>query len=112
MATADPTDIFEASPSELGITWKDGHRSVYSFHHLRVNCPCATCNDLRAKFGQLVINKDTIRPKGLEPVGRYALQVLWNDGHQTGIYAWEFLKGICPCADCAKKAAEAAPHGS
>jgi DUF971 family protein len=104
MATADPSDIFEASPSELGITWKDGHRSVYSLQHLRASCPCATCNDIRTKFGPLVINRDTIKAKGIEPVGRYALQVLWNDGHQTGIYAWEFLREICPCPECAKRA--------
>jgi DUF971 family protein len=105
MSTPDPTDIFEASPTDLGITWKDGHRSVYSFHHLRTNCPCATCNDLRAKFGPLLINKETLRVKGIDPVGRYALQVLWSDGHQTGIYAWEFLRYICPCEECAKRAA-------
>lgn len=105
MSSADPTDIFEASPTELGIVWSDGHRSVYTLHHLRTLCPCASCNDLRAKFGPLLINKETIRLKGLEPVGRYALQFLWSDGHQTGIYGWEFLRYVCPCEECAKRAA-------
>jgi DUF971 family protein len=100
MSSSDPTDIFEASPTELGILWKDGHHSVYSFHHLRTSCPCATCNDLRQKFGPLIVDATTIRPKGIEPVGRYALNFLWNDGHQTGIYAWEFLRSLCPCAEC------------
>ena len=96
----DPIDIFEASATDLGVAWKDGHRSVLPFQLLRESCPCASCNDLRTKFGPLVINKDTIRISEIRPVGRYALNIFWNDGHQTGIYAWEFLRSLCPCGDC------------
>jgi DUF971 family protein len=37
---------------------------------------------------------------GLETVGNYALQVLWDDGHQTGIYTWRMLREACPCDLC------------
>lgn len=107
MRSGDPTDIFEASPTDIGVTWSDGHKSVFSFHLLRTCCPCATCNDLRTKYGPLIINKDSLRVKGLDPVGRYALQILWNDGHQTGIYAWEFLRDLCTCPECVETKKEA-----
>jgi DUF971 family protein len=94
MPSAEPVDIFEASPTDLGIAWKDGHKSILSFHHLRTNCPCASCNDLRTKFGPLVISKDTIRLAEIRPVGRYALNLIWNDGHSTGILSWEFLRSL------------------
>ncbi len=94
MPSHEPTDIFEASPTALGIAWADGHRSEFSFQQLRANCPCANCNDLRTKFGPLVISADAIRILGIEPVGRYALNILWNDGHKTGIYGFEFLRSL------------------
>lgn len=100
MPTCDPTDIFEASPTELGITWKDGHRTVLSIHRLRVHCPCASCNDLRGKFGELKIDKDTIRVSQIAPVGRYALNIVFSDGHSTGLYGWEFLRNLCLCPQC------------
>jgi DUF971 family protein len=34
-------------------------------------------------------------------MGHYAVQFLWSDGHYTGIYPYEFLRGACPCAECA-----------
>jgi len=36
----------------------------------------------------------------VEPVGRYALQFKWNDGHSSGIYSFEHLRNICPCEQC------------
>jgi len=37
------------------------------------------------------------------PVGNYALQPEWSDGHHTGIYTWAYLRGLCPCAECRKR---------
>ena len=44
-------------------------------------------------------------PAGLErvrvaPVGNYALQFEWSDGHKTGIYAFDYLRALCPCPQC------------
>lgn len=36
----------------------------------------------------------------IEPVGGYALQFYWSDGHSTGIYTWEMLRTACPCSQC------------
>ncbi len=35
-----------------------------------------------------------------EPVGNYALSLIWSDGHSTGIYTWEYLRDLCPCPEC------------
>jgi len=35
-------------------------------------------------------------------VGNYALQIDFTDGHTTGIYSYDYLRSICPCAECAK----------
>jgi DUF971 family protein len=36
----------------------------------------------------------------VEPVGNYALSITWADGHSTGIYAFRYLRAICPCVAC------------
>jgi DUF971 family protein len=96
----------------MDIDWKDGHHSHYTFAWLRDACPCATCNEERegsgrkighpaaAKPGALPMYKDPTRPLEVTPVGRYAISFHWNDGHTTGIYSWDFLRGACPCAPC------------
>jgi DUF971 family protein len=45
--------------------------------------------------------KATLKMLKVEPVGGYAVQIHWNDGHSAGIYSWEHLREICPCAECA-----------
>ncbi len=36
----------------------------------------------------------------IEPVGTYAIRIVWDDGHNAGIYTWERLRATCPCAHC------------
>ena len=47
-------------------------------------------------------NNEPPKPKPVETagVGKYAIRFTWNDGHEHGIYSWEFLRGFCPCAVC------------
>jgi len=105
------------SGAGMDIAWKDGHQSHYSFVWLRDACPCALCDEERSqsgrrigespkaksKPGELPMFKAAARPTEATPVGRYAISFKWNDGHQHGIYSWEFLRKECPCAECAKK---------
>jgi DUF971 family protein len=86
------------------ITWKDGHVSALSFNLLRKQCPCATCTEERKNTNPLKLMTGPM-PKevGLvrvDPMGRYALSLAFSDGHDTGIYTYEFLRGLCRCADC------------
>jgi DUF971 family protein len=56
--------------------------------------------------------KAAARPTQVEPVGKYAIRFTWNDGHQHGIYSWEFLREHCPCAECKARRAMEAPMAS
>lgn len=99
--------------SGIVIEWGDGHRSLYSFRFLRDACPCANCVALRAmedrwpgepkqlKEGELLpILRPVSKLERVEPVRNYAIRLHWEDGHAEGNYSWEFLRDICPCAEC------------
>ncbi len=100
-----PKKIFQVDAGVLGITWSDGHESVYPVKRLRENCPCAHCIDewsgeRRIKPGDIA---DTIQPVKLHSVGLYAIQISWNDGHDTGLYSHELLRRLCACEACRSK---------
>lgn len=96
----------------LEIDWKDGHRSAWSFAWLRNACPCAICVEERTQEGRgpgepkrkssqlLPMYTPPPKPSSVIPVGRYALQFNWVDGHSSGIYSWEYLRRTCPCGQC------------
>ena len=89
----------------LRVVWKDGHVSEYVPRDIRLACPCAGCVD---EFtGEAILRPETV-PDGIMPVsiqyvGRYALRFTWPDGHDTGIYPYDLLRGICPCDECAAR---------
>ncbi len=96
------------------IAWKDGHASRWTFPWLRDACPCATCIEEREATGRapgeprpqpqtaLPMFKPAVRPKKVEPVGRYAIRFDWNDGHTSGIYSWHYLRSVCGCEACSR----------
>ena len=110
--------VNKTSGTGMEIEWGDQHRSRYPFQYLRDACPCATCDDERektgAEFGEpprqkgaLPMFREPARPVEVTPVGKYAISFVWNDGHRTGIYTWEFLRMVCPCAECRARRAAA-----
>lgn len=106
----------------LEIDWADGHRSAWSFAWLREACPCATCIEERAQQGRkpgqpktksaelLPMYTPPAKPGSVQPVGRYAIQFNWLDGHNGGIYSWEYLRRVCQCKECTFAAEET--HGT
>jgi DUF971 family protein len=98
--------------SGMSIEWRDGHHSHYSFAWLREACPCALCCETRTRENRdpgqpakpdataLPMFKPAVRPIETAGVGRYAIRFSWNDGHQHGIYSWEFLRQWCQCREC------------
>ncbi len=86
----------------LRIVWADGHVSEYEPRRIRLVCPCAGCIDEYTH--QPLLDPSTvaadIMPVAIEYVGRYALKFTWPDGHDTGMYPWDLLRGICPCDEC------------
>jgi DUF971 family protein len=114
MSSADPKSVKVNLTTGTGmdIEWKDGHRSHYSFSFLRDACPCALCDEERGKTkrepgeptklapGALPMFKPAAKPISAEGVGKYAIKFHWNDGHELGIYSWQFLRDVCPCEEC------------
>ena len=88
----------------LRITWGDSHVSDFPFAYLRGWCPCAGCQG-HGGDRRYVHAADTDLAK-ISVVGRYALNLEWGDGHQTGIYTYRYLRELCPCEGCAAPAAE------
>ena len=98
-STPVPTSITRAGADRLVIVWNDGVRMVYTWPHLRKNCPCATCREERDRPpdpfrilspAELV----PLAPVAMSPVGRYAYKITWSDGHDTGIYPLELLRAL------------------
>ena len=100
--TLEPKDMEWVGKGVLGIEWSDGHKGVYPVRYLRQHCPCAACTD--EWTGEVRLNPDDIpllvRLDDVQPVGRYALQFTWSDGHDAGIYSFTFLRRICQCDSC------------
>lgn len=88
----------------LIISWEDGLDCHYPLPHLREACPCAECRGGHANMGIENAPKDilTLTPArsytvtDLRAIGNYAIQPVWDDGHATGIYSWDYLRYICP----------------
>jgi DUF971 family protein len=92
------------------ITWSDMHTSRYEFPYLRDHCPCAMCNDERAKKAEgggaaavLPMFKPRVTANSASAVGNYAIQIQFSDSHATGIYSFEHLREICPCSACERE---------
>jgi DUF971 family protein len=93
-----PVDV-QAIGEELAIKWEDNSESFIPLEKLRRACPCAGCQGERDVMGNLY--KGPQRPLSpaafqlvrLERVGTYAVQPVWGDGHATGIYSFDYLRG-------------------
>ncbi len=107
--------VHKTEGTGVEIDWRDGHKSSWSFTWLRDACPCATCIEERQHSGRapgvpkaqpqtlLPMYKAAPRPVEVTPVGKYALRFKWNDGHEAGIYSWDYLRRVCQCEECRAK---------
>ena len=91
----DPQDIApNADATALRIVWGDGEFSEYTPRELRIWCPCAACVEEmtgRPILDPAMVSADISLTK-IEYVGRYALRFVWDDGHSTGIFPFEYLR--------------------
>ncbi len=94
-----PTSIKRSPDGIIAITWDDGASTRCTAEQLRDGCPCAECQ------GETVLLHSYPPVRGLHlaghydiqaivPVGNYAVQITWADGHATGLYSWEYLRKI------------------
>jgi DUF971 family protein len=101
LAQKTPQNIqVDLKQRQVRLTWADGVSSIYPLDYLRQICPCAVCsaqrrNDdpLRVLQPDQIVTTAELRPeRPVEMVGNYALQFFWADGHNLGIYSFEYLR--------------------
>lgn len=94
-----PLDI-QPIGNELAIKWDDGGESYIPLASLRRHCPCAGCKGEMDILGNVYKNPDRpLAPNAFElvritRVGGYAVQPVWADGHDSGIYSFEYLRRV------------------
>ncbi len=85
--------------SELAIAWDGGGESFIPLEALRRACPCAGCQGEPDALGRVVRPDVTHSPssfqiRSVQPVGGYALQPTWEDGHNTGLFSFSLLQRL------------------
>ena len=93
----EPREISQESNTRLRITWADEKICEYEAPRLRRVCPCAQC--VNEWTGERTLKPDSISDEieinDVTVVGRYALNFRWSDGHETGIYSFQYLRDLC-----------------
>lgn len=91
-----PLQIVEESDSRLSIKWSDNNESKYTAAELRRVCPCASCRD--EWTGEKILDErqisDDLTFTAMSIVGRYALNFVFSDNHDTGIFSFEYLRKL------------------
>lgn len=94
---AEQVDVIGA---ELAVRWSDGGESYIPLERLRRACPCAGCAGEVDVLGHLhrgprqELGPSAFRVRRLAPVGGYAIQPHWEDGHGSGLFSWDYLRRI------------------
>lgn len=101
-----PTHLDFKKDQGLAVTWPDGTQSFYAIAYLRRMSPSAEQRQLREEMSR---NPLTVLPAsavsggeqpltatGAELVGNYAVRITFSDGHDTGIFSWQYLREIDP----------------
>ena len=94
----EPTNVQQIG-NELAISWNDGVESYFNLQFLRRACPCAACGGEPDVLGNIIrpsvsYSDNSFELAGFQIVGGYAIQPTWGDGHNTGIYSFQYLRRI------------------
>lgn len=92
----EPLQIIEESDSEISINWSDDVETKYDAANLRRACPCAGC--INEWTGEKILKPDSVPDNlsfsSIAIVGRYALNFHFSDGHDTGIFSFNYLRQL------------------
>lgn len=102
IVTSSPVHLDLEKDAGLTVRWADGSETFYPLVFLRRMSPSADARELRE---QMARNPLTVLPAGAasrgpltavdaELVGNYAIRIRFSDGHETGIYSWEYLRQL------------------
>lgn len=77
----------------MRLTWSDGYTRQLTYRYLAGNCPCAGC---QGHGGRIVFKEPRpgVEPESIQPVGRYAISIVWKGGCRTGIYSFVYLREL------------------
>lgn len=97
-----PVQLRLLDDHRLEIEWNDGRRDQLSPLKLRQACPCATCREKQRtpapnKLQLNILSQAELAPTrvvGMRPVGNYAYQIAFSDGHDSGIFSLELLRNL------------------
>jgi DUF971 family protein len=76
------------------VDWPDGESHALPFEYLRVYSPSAEVRGHGGGEGKLELAKESVRVTRVEPVGVYAVRLHFDDGHNTGLYSWAYLREL------------------
>ncbi|MEE8207985.1 MAG: DUF971 domain-containing protein [Nitrosomonadaceae bacterium] len=92
--TPRPIEIILHKQSRLlEISFADGRTFQFSFEFLRVHSPSAEVRGHGPGQEVLQTGKQEVNINNIDPVGSYAIQINFSDGHNTGLYSWDLLYG-------------------
>lgn len=97
--SAPPPQTLSAhtADGELEIRWEGSPSYRVPFRELRGLCPCANC--VNEHTGERMFfprdAENDVHPQKMNLVGNYAVKIAWSDGHQNGLFTWEYLRQIC-----------------
>jgi DUF971 family protein len=90
--SAWPVELrLDKTKTTLTVSFESGERFVLPAEYLRVESPSAEVQGHSPTQKQVVGGKRDVKIAGLEPVGNYAVRVLFDDRHDTGLYSWDYL---------------------
>ena len=78
----------------LELIYQNNARAVFPFEFLRVFSPSAEVQGHSPDEAVLQVGKAEVGLKGVEPVGQYALRLLYDDGHDSGVYSWDYFEKL------------------
>ena len=93
--SATPTEIRLRTESRLlAVHFDDGSDFEYSFEYLRTHSPSAEVKGHGPGQETLQTGKENVVLQNIEPVGHYAVRLIFDDGHNSGLYTWEYLHDL------------------
>jgi len=92
--TAPTAITVKAKARAVEVTWPDGAQHALPFEYLRVYSPSAEVRGHGGGEGKLELAKENVRITQVEPVGVYAVRLQFDDGHNTGLFTWAYLREL------------------
>ncbi|MGH8225353.1 MAG: gamma-butyrobetaine hydroxylase-like domain-containing protein [Gammaproteobacteria bacterium] len=81
-------------PRELYVRFDDGVAFTLPFEYLRVFSPSAEVTGHGGGPRLLIAGKENVGVKAIEPIGQYAIRIVFDDGHDSGLYSWRILREL------------------